>query len=156
GANVQRVAPVDEDAERIEGVRELDAAAPDVGMIRDDQRDVRIRIDLHARFDLRLAINADLAGQYQRVRALARRGQALFDEEVMHTNTWKVNASARRSTGRSAAGANRRASCARGRLRRAPGTRGPSSSIRRGRTTPDTSACPPRHPSPQSCRDPSM
>ena len=86
GADIQRLAAVDGDGERVERVRELQPAAADVRMVWRDQRDVRGRIDLCAGFRVRLAVNADLAGQNQRARPLARRRQPFIDNELVEPN----------------------------------------------------------------------
>ncbi len=69
------------DAERVERVRELEAAAADVGMIRRDQRDGRVGGDRCARLGGRLTVDADLPGEDQRSRPLARSGEPAFDEQ---------------------------------------------------------------------------
>jgi hypothetical protein len=55
----------------IEGVRELQAAAADVGMIRRDQLDVRVGVDRGPGLGRRLPGDEDLVRKDQRPRALA-------------------------------------------------------------------------------------
>ena len=78
--------PVDGDAEGVERVRELDAAAPDVRMVGRDQRDVGGRVDRRAGLGCGLPVDADLAGEDQRARPLARRREAAFDDELVQAD----------------------------------------------------------------------
>ena len=71
--------------EDVEGVRELDAAAADVGVVGDDELDARIGSDRGAGLGHDLAVHRDLPGQNQRARPLARRGEAAIDEEEIQT-----------------------------------------------------------------------
>ena len=66
--------------ERVERVRELDAAAADVRMIGRDQLDARVGGDRRAGLRDDLAVDRHLAGENQRARALARRREAALDE----------------------------------------------------------------------------
>jgi len=66
---------------------ELDAAAAHVRMIGRNQDNVRGRLDLSARFRLRLSVNADLAGQNQGACPLARRREPSFDDELIQANS---------------------------------------------------------------------
>ena len=50
GADIERLASLDGNAEGVERVRELDAAAPDVRMVRSDQSDLGGRVDRRAGF----------------------------------------------------------------------------------------------------------
>jgi hypothetical protein len=86
GADVERLASLDGNAEGVERVRELDAAAPDVRMVWRDQRDLGGRVDLRAGFGLRAPVDADLSGKDQRARPLARRRQATFDDELVQAD----------------------------------------------------------------------
>src|SRR6266571_1667218 len=64
-ADVERLASLDGNAEGVERVRELEAAAPDVRMVWRDQRDLGGRVDLRAGFCLRAPVDADLSGKDQ-------------------------------------------------------------------------------------------
>src|SRR5439155_5755973 len=69
GPDVERGTAGDIDAENVERVCELDTAAPDVGMIRLDERQVRVRCDGRAGLRHDLAIDADESRQDQPARA---------------------------------------------------------------------------------------
>ena len=71
----------DVDAEGVERVRELDPAAADVGMVGTVDRHLGVGGDAGAGLGDRLAVDADLAGEDQRPRPLARRGEAALDEQ---------------------------------------------------------------------------
>ena len=77
GADVERLAAVDGDAECVERMRQLDAAAADVRMVRLLERDRRRHPATGVPGFLRgLAVDQHDAGQNQRARTLARRRQA--------------------------------------------------------------------------------
>ena len=85
-ADVQRPASGDDDGEHVERVGQLDAAAPDVGMIRGDELDLRLLADRGAGFRDDLSVDFDLAGKNQRARALARRRQPALDERDVQSD----------------------------------------------------------------------
>jgi len=68
------------DAERVERVRELDAAAPDIRMVGLDQLDDGVSRDRRARLRYHLAVHLDLARKDQRPRPLPRRRQLALDD----------------------------------------------------------------------------
>ena len=80
GADVERKTAGHVDPEPVERVRELDAAASDIRMIRLDQRQIRVRINRRAGFGHDFAIHADETSEDQRARAFARRHQAPRDQ----------------------------------------------------------------------------
>ena len=80
GADVERETAGHLDPEDIQRVRELDAAAADVWMVRFDERDVRVGCDRRAGLGDDLAVDADEPGEDQRPRALARRGHPARDQ----------------------------------------------------------------------------
>ena len=83
GADVERLAAGDGHVKGVERVGQLHASAPDVRMIRRNQRDIGIVGNLGARFRHRLPADADLSGQDQRPRAFARGGKALVHDELI-------------------------------------------------------------------------
>ena len=80
GADIERAAALDVDVERVERVRELDAAAADVGMVGRGQLDAASLADRRAGFRHDVAVDAHLAGENQRARPFARRRQPALDE----------------------------------------------------------------------------
>ena len=85
-AHVQRLTVPDVDAEDVERVRQLDAAATDVGVIGCEQRHFRIGGHRRAGLRLRLAVDPDLPGEDQRSGALARRREASIDQQQVKTD----------------------------------------------------------------------
>ena len=81
GADVERRAACDGDAEGVERMVQLEPAAADVGMIGDEERDGGVDADRRARLGCRLAVDAHLAGEDERARAFARRRQSPLDEQ---------------------------------------------------------------------------
>ena len=71
--------PVDLDPEDVERVRQLDAAAADVRMVRRHELDDRVVGRPAFRPSTRPAVDLDLAGENQRARPFARRDQPAFD-----------------------------------------------------------------------------
>ena len=84
--DVERLSPVDTDVKCVERVGELHPAAADVRVIGCGEADVGVGIHLRARFRLGLSVDADLSGQDQRARPLARRREAAFDNQLIQTN----------------------------------------------------------------------
>jgi len=103
-ADVERLTAFDVDVERIEGVRQLHAAAADIRVIGRDESEVGGGIDLRAGFRFGLPVDNDLSRQDQRSRTLSRRRKASFNDELIQTNT-QSNWTAPRSSGRSGADA---------------------------------------------------
>ena len=85
GPDVERFAPVDLNAERVERVGELDASTPDVRMVRRRQHHVRVSSDSRAGFCDRLTVDENLACENQRASALPRGCQTRVDEELVET-----------------------------------------------------------------------
>src|SRR4051812_43624656 len=67
-------------------MRELDAAATDVGMIRSGDRHVSIDGDTHSRFGGGLAVHPDAARENERARAFPRRGESAVDQQGIETD----------------------------------------------------------------------
>ena len=84
-ADVERHGACDIDAERLERVRELQAPASDIRVMRHAQRDLGFVGDAGPRLGCRLAVDADLPGQNQRTRPLPRRHEAAADEKDVET-----------------------------------------------------------------------
>ena len=79
-ADVERARGRAVDREGVERAGELEAAAADVGMVRSDERDVRVRHRPARRPWRRPGRRPDLAGEDQRARPLARRREPALDE----------------------------------------------------------------------------
>ena len=86
GADVERLAAGDVDAEGVERVRELEPAAADVRVVRRGSATSASASTSVPAFVTDLAVDRDLAGQDQRARPLARRRQAAFDDELIEAN----------------------------------------------------------------------
>src|SRR5439155_6052434 len=80
GADVERAFAERIDVEDVERARELDAAAADIWMVRDLERDGRVGGDAGARLRDHLAVDANLTGHDERLRALAGGSEPAFDE----------------------------------------------------------------------------
>ena len=80
-ADVERLAAVDRDAERVERVRQFDAAAADVRVVGLFERNLCISRDRRAGFLRGLAVDQDDARKNERARPLARLGQAALHEQ---------------------------------------------------------------------------
>ena len=81
GADVQRGAPADGDAERVERVGQLDAAAPGVRVVGGRRRHVRRGRHRRARLRDDDPVDAHLAREHQRPRPGARGGQAALHHQ---------------------------------------------------------------------------
>jgi hypothetical protein len=79
-ADIQRDAIGGVDAERLEGGRELDPAAPDPRMIGTDDPDVGIDRHHGPGFRRAMSVDVDLSGENQRARLLAALDESLLDE----------------------------------------------------------------------------
>jgi len=84
--DVQAFAAGDGDRERIQGVRELHAAASDVGVIRREQGDLGVVRHGRAGFGHRPAADHDLGGKNQRPCPLAGGGQSALHDELIEAN----------------------------------------------------------------------
>ena len=85
-ADVEAFAPTDFDVKCIERVRELEAAAAGIRVIRRHECDGGLIVDRGACLGRRLIVHGDLSGQYQRARTLARRSESAFDDELVQTD----------------------------------------------------------------------
>src|SRR5262245_35938144 len=70
-ADVERLAAFDRDVERVEGMRQLDAATADIRVIGRNESELGVVVDLRAGFRLELAVNKDLPRQNQGACALS-------------------------------------------------------------------------------------
>jgi hypothetical protein len=86
GTDVERLATFNGDVERVEGVRQLHAAATDIRVIGREETEVGGGVDLRAGFRFDLAVNKDLSRQNQRSCALSRRREAPFHDELIQAN----------------------------------------------------------------------
>jgi hypothetical protein len=68
-------------------VRQLDAAASDIGVIRRDEIDLGIVGDSGTRFGHRAAADGDLSRQNQRARPLTRGSEASVDDELVEPDS---------------------------------------------------------------------
>jgi hypothetical protein len=87
GADVERVPAGHLDTELIQRVRELQTATANVRVVVFPQLDASAIVDGRAGFGGRTPVDEHLAGQDQRPRPLARRGQATVDDEVVEADT---------------------------------------------------------------------
>ena len=159
--------PARVDGERVERAGELQAAAADVRMIRHGELDARVGLDRRAGLRDDLAVDRHLAGEDQRARAFARRGEAAVDERDIEARLGRsprvVSVSRRcsasnqlfRDTTQSAIAAEpavRDPGVLERRVGALRGTRRPARASDPGRTAPGRSAWPTRRPCPRSCR----
>jgi hypothetical protein len=82
-ADVQALAPTDLDVKRIEGVRELEAAATGIRVVWCDERDHSLVVDGGAGFRRRAIVNRDLTRKDERACPFARRRKSAFDDELV-------------------------------------------------------------------------
>ena len=150
-ADVERLAAVDGYAERVERMRQLDPASADVRMIRLLQRDGGIVRHRHSGFLRRLSVDEHDAGEDERARALARRGQPALHEEDVEALFQFVRLMTQPRDIREPRVLQLLPIAARRSRRRAVRRRG--AATRRGRRWMDRSACPPWRPYRRSCRD---
>ena len=78
----------DVDAERVERVRELEAAAADPGVIRLPKRDLRGVVHQRSGLGHAHAVDVDVAGDQQRAGAFAGLRQPARDEQLIETGLW--------------------------------------------------------------------
>src|SRR5688572_2322368 len=83
--DVETLPAVHGDPERVEGVGELEAAAADVGVIRNQQLDVGVALDRRSGLGDGPAGDQDLARQDQRPRPLAGGRQAAFAHDLVQS-----------------------------------------------------------------------
>ena len=88
GADVQAGAAGDVDREHVESVRELEPATTHVRVIRFTQCDLCVVRDARACLRHRLAVDADLSGEDQRARTLARRREPAVHEQHVEPVAW--------------------------------------------------------------------
>ena len=85
-ADVQALAPSDLDVKGVERVRELQAAAPGIGVIRRQESDCRLIVDRGAGLGGGSIVDGDLPGEDQCARTFARRRESAFDDELIETD----------------------------------------------------------------------
>ena len=85
-ADVQALASADLDVKRIERMRELEAAATGIRVIRRQERDGRLIVDRSAGLGGGSIVDGDLSGQDQCARTFARRSESAFDDELIQTD----------------------------------------------------------------------
>ena len=134
GADVEADLARDIDREMIERGFQLESAAADVARLR-EQFDLARRVDVRAGLVGLLPVDQHLAGQDQRLRFLARFGEAALDhEQIQPEASWRRR-QARRCTMRSASSRRRSARSSNGRNARCAASRS-SSAISRDRSRP--------------------